>query len=61
MVVNDFTKTAETGDGVYFDDQYAYRFTFPAVAQGAKLVVKTVMTTHDPSFPIVFFLGNGYR
>jgi transglutaminase-like putative cysteine protease len=57
MVVNDFTKTAETGDGVYFDDQYAYRFTFPAVAQGAKLVVKTVMTTHDPSFPIVFFFG----
>mgnify|MGYP000955486648 CR=1 FL=1 len=56
--VNGFTKSIELGEGVFYDDLYAYIFHFPSVAQGARLVTTSTTLNTDPFFPILFYFGN---
>lgn len=55
--VTNFTKTRETGDGVFFDDLYAYIFNFPSVSKGTKLVTISKTVNSDLFYPIVFYFG----
>ncbi len=57
--VTNFTKTHEAGDGVFFDDRYAYLFNFPSVSKGTKLVTVSKTVNSDLFYPIVFYFG-GY-
>lgn len=59
IAVTNFTKTAETGDGIFFDDQQVYLFTYPSVGQGTKLVSKTVMESDKCQWPYSFYFGRG--
>jgi hypothetical protein len=56
--VSTFTKTHETGDGVFYDDMYAYIFNFPMVGKGTRLVTSSKTVCSDPFYPISFFFGN---
>jgi transglutaminase-like putative cysteine protease len=57
LSVNKFTKTSEMGDGVFFDDQYAYSYTFPSVVKGVKTVSHAQSVSSDCYMPIVFYFG----
>lgn len=59
MDVEDFNKTSEIDDNVFFDDQQALNFTFPAVCQGAKLVENTQFKHTKPEYPMSFFFETG--
>jgi hypothetical protein len=56
--VTGFTKSIELGEGVFYDDLYAYIFHFPSVAKGTRLVTTSTTYNTDPYFPIVFYFGN---
>jgi transglutaminase-like putative cysteine protease len=56
--VGKYTKTTEIGDGLFHDDQYAYSFTFPAVAKGTRLVTNTSASTRYAELPFTFYFGN---
>jgi len=55
--VTNFTKTHETGDGVFYDDLYAYLFNFPSVGIGTKLVTTSVTESDKLFYPIIFYFG----
>jgi Transglutaminase-like enzymes, putative cysteine proteases len=57
MEVKDFKKTSEMSDNVFFDDQQSYKYTYPAVCKGAKLVEETTTHTIKPENPISFYFG----
>lgn len=57
LSVNKFTKTSEIGDGVFFDDQFAYSYTFPSVVKGAKTVSHSQTVSGDCYMPVVFYFG----
>ncbi len=57
--VKNFTKTRETGNGVFFDDLYAYIFNFPSVVKGTKLVTTSKIVNNDLFYPNIFYFG-GY-
>lgn len=59
MEVKDFNRTSEIDDNVFFDDQQALNFTFPAVCQGAKLVENTKFKHTKPEYPMSFFFETG--
>jgi transglutaminase-like putative cysteine protease len=59
VVVRDFTKTTEIGDGLFYDDQIAYTYTYPAVSKGAKLVRETSYTIDKPYMPLIYYFGSG--
>lgn len=55
--VDKYTRISELDDDFFFDDEYAFQFLFPAVSQGARLVTRSVSTTHDLHLPFVYFFG----
>jgi hypothetical protein len=55
--VKDFVKTAEFGDGNYFDDVAAYNFNFNSIEKGTKLVVESETAIADPYYISVFWFG----
>ncbi len=57
VTVSKFTKSVEMDNTVYFDDQYVYAYTYPAVGKGTKLVTRSVATTNYAYIPVVFDFG----
>lgn len=57
MEVKDFKKTTEMSNSVFFDDQQAYKYTYPAVCKGARLVEETTYRTTKPEYPIGYHFG----
>lgn len=55
--VSKFTKSVEMDNTVFFDDQYVYAYTYPAVGKGTKLVTRSVATTNYAYIPVVFDFG----
>ncbi len=56
--VKTFLKTTESRGNLFYDDQYAYRFTFPSVSKGTRMITKSKAISEDPIFPIRFYFGN---
>jgi hypothetical protein len=59
LMVSKFTKTSEMGDGVFFDDQIAYSYTFPSVVKGTKLISNFSSVNKDCYLPVLFYFGRG--
>ncbi|MBN1143948.1 MAG: transglutaminase domain-containing protein [Bacteroidales bacterium] len=57
VTVSKFTKSVEMDNTVFFDDQYVYAYTYPAVGRGTKLVTRSVATTDYAYIPVVFDFG----
>lgn len=58
LMVGEVSKSVEIDEHVYFDDQFVYRYTYPGVMKGARLVSKSELVTRDPYVPVVFDFGN---
>jgi hypothetical protein len=56
--VTKFNKTAETGNNLFYDDQYTYNYTFPSVVKGTRMITKSVSLTNDTMVPIKFYFAN---
>ncbi len=52
-----FSKTVEISDGIYYDDQYCYKYTFPSVTKGVKLISTSSTVTTETRLPITFYFG----
>ncbi len=59
LAVKNFKKSVEIDNGVFYDDQYAYSFTFPSVVKGARLVTKFSATYGSVFMPVMFDFGGG--
>lgn len=57
MEVKDYTKTSEMSSDIFFDDQQAFKYTYPAVCKGAILVEETTYKATKPENPISFYFG----
>ncbi len=57
--VKHFVKSAEINDGLFYDDVYAYQFTFPAVTAGTRLITESVVLYDDPYYPVIYRFGGG--
>jgi transglutaminase-like putative cysteine protease len=55
--VTEFIKTSEIQNGLFYDDQYAYNYSFPSVSKGSRLVENSEAWTDDPFIPITFYFG----
>jgi hypothetical protein len=55
--VTDFIKTSEIQNGLFYDDQYAYTYSFPSVTKGVRLIEHSEAWTNDPFIPVSFFFG----
>jgi hypothetical protein len=55
----EYTKSSVLGSGIFYDDQVAYSFNFPAVSEGVMLVTEAIATVRDPHFPFRFYFGGG--
>lgn len=56
--VEDFQKTSETDDDVYYSDLIAYNYNYKSVAKGASLITESEVTIADPFMPLVFTFAN---
>ncbi|WP_430813410.1 transglutaminase-like domain-containing protein [Carboxylicivirga sp. RSCT41] len=54
----EYTKSSVIGSGIFFDDNIAYSFNFPAVCQGAQLVTEASASVDDVYFPFRFYFGS---
>jgi hypothetical protein len=59
LAVQTFKKSMEIDNSVFYDDQYAYGFTFPSVIKGAKLITKYTASTGSVYMPVMFDFGGG--
>jgi hypothetical protein len=59
LAVQTFKKSMEIDNSVFYDDQYAYGFTFPSVVKGARLVTKFTASTGSVFMPVMFDFGGG--
>lgn len=59
MPVKDYKKTAEIGDGLFYDDRFALNFSFPGVCKGSKMVQESYFEVNKPFNPIIFYFGSG--
>jgi len=57
--VKHFVKSSEINDGLFYDDVYAYQFTFPAVSAGTRLITESVVLFDDPYYPVIYRFGGG--
>jgi hypothetical protein len=57
LPVTKFNKTVEIDNSVFYDDQYAFAFTFPSVGKGTRLVTRSVATSQYTYLPVVFDFG----
>ncbi len=56
--VEKYTRISELDDEFFFDDEYAFRFVFPAVSSETRLVTESVSVTHDLHLPFIYFFGS---
>jgi transglutaminase-like putative cysteine protease len=54
IAVKDFVKSAEIDDGIFYDDNYAYSFTFNSATKGSKFVIESELELTDPYAPVSF-------
>ena len=59
VAVETFKKSIEIDNSVFYDDQYAYGFTFPSVIKGARLITKYSASTGSVYMPVMFDFGGG--
>ena len=59
LTVETFKKSIEIDNSVFYDDQYAYGFTFPSVMKGARLITKFTASTSTVYMPVMFDFGGG--
>jgi hypothetical protein len=59
LTVQTFKKSMEIDNSVFYDDQYAYGFTFPSVVQGARLITKYTASAGSVYIPVRFDFGGG--
>ena len=59
MMVKEYKKTSEIGDGLFYDDRVALNYNFPGVCKGAKLVQETEYEVTKSYSAVVFFFGTG--
>jgi hypothetical protein len=59
LTVQTFKKSMEIDNSVFYDDQYAYGFTFPSVVKGARLVTRFTASTGSVYMPVMFDFGGG--
>ncbi len=59
VAVETFKKSIEIDNSVFYDDQYAYGFTFPSVMKGARLITKYSASTGSVYMPVMFDFGGG--
>jgi hypothetical protein len=59
LAVQSFKKSMEIDNSVFYDDQYAYGFTFPSVVKGARLVTKYTASMGSVYMPVGFDFGGG--
>ena len=57
LTVQTFKKSMEIDNSVFYDDQYAYGFTFPSVVKGARLITKYTASTGSVYLPVMFDFG----
>ena len=57
LTVETFVNSMEIDNSVFYDDQYAYGFTFPSVMKGARLVTKYTATNSSVYMPVMFDFG----
>ena len=57
IAITKFTKSAEFGDYLYYDDTYCYAFNFPATGKGVKRFTYSEMEIKDPYYPLIFFFA----
>lgn len=55
--VTKFVKSTDMGDGLFYDDNYTYSYSYPAVGKGTHLVEHSIYSGTDPYYPIVFYFG----
>ncbi len=56
--VNDFRKSSEFDDNLFYDDTYCYSFNFPAAAKGVKRYTYCEKEITDPYYPLMFFFAS---
>jgi transglutaminase-like putative cysteine protease len=59
VMVKDYKKTSEIGDGLFYDDRVALNYTYPSVCKGAKLVQETEYEVDKTYSAVVFYFGTG--
>jgi hypothetical protein len=59
LTVETFKKSMEIDNSVFYDDQYAYGFTFPSVMKGARLITKYSASINSVYMPVMFDFGSG--
>ncbi len=59
LTVETFKKSMEIDNSVFYDDQYAYGFTFPSVMKGARLITKYTASNSSVYMPVMFDFGGG--
>jgi hypothetical protein len=58
IAVSKFTKSADFGENLYYDDTYSYSFNFPATGKGVKRCTYSEIEIKDPYHPLTFFFAH---